>query len=123
MKANTNLAGRVAVITGAAHGIGLALALQAADKGMGSMVGVTVVCPETVETNITDIPGYREAGGRPTRDYPLNSLTPEATAEEIFDAVGTRRFRVYAARPLHGMFGSDPSAVIHRYPGDLARAS
>ncbi len=34
MKANTDLTGRVAVITGAARGIGLALALHAADKGM-----------------------------------------------------------------------------------------
>jgi len=33
MKANADMTGRVAVITGAARGIGLALTLHAADKG------------------------------------------------------------------------------------------
>ncbi|MFL6602919.1 MAG: SDR family NAD(P)-dependent oxidoreductase [Steroidobacteraceae bacterium] len=95
--------------------VGLSEELYRELDSMGSMVGVTVVCPETADTNITDTLGYREAGGRVMRDLPLNSLTPQATAEEIFDAVDTRRFRVYAARQLHGMFGSDPSSGATSY--------
>ncbi len=61
---------------------------------MGSQVGVTVVCPEVAQTNITGTPTYRKAGRRVMSDFPLNSLTPQAIAEEIVHAVDTRRFRV-----------------------------
>jgi short-subunit dehydrogenase len=78
----------------AAHAIvGLSEELYRELDSMGSQVGVTVVCPEVVQTNITETPPYRKAGRRVMSDF-MNSLTPQAIAEEIFDAVGTRRFRV-----------------------------
>jgi short-subunit dehydrogenase len=79
----------------AAHAIvGLSEELYRELDSMGSQVGVTVVCPEVVQTNITETCAYRKAGRRVMGDFPLSSLTPQAIAEEIFDAVGTRRFRV-----------------------------
>jgi NAD(P)-dependent dehydrogenase (short-subunit alcohol dehydrogenase family) len=85
----------------AVHAIaGLSEELYRELDSMGSEVGVTLVCPEVVETNITDAPDYLKAARYIMRDCSLNTPTPEQIAEEIFDAVARRRFRVFPQRRL-----------------------
>jgi NAD(P)-dependent dehydrogenase (short-subunit alcohol dehydrogenase family) len=91
--------------------VGLSEELYRELDSMGSEVGVTLVCPEVFDTNITESPDYRKAGRRSMRDCLLNALTPEQLAEEIFDAIATRRFRVFPQRRLQHVVPARPALV------------
>jgi short-subunit dehydrogenase len=70
-----------------------------------SRVGVTLVCPALVKTNITDAPDYQKATPSVMGDVPLNALPPEEIAEAIFAAMAVRRFRVSPTRELQARSG------------------
>lgn len=89
--------------------VGLSEELYRELDSMGSKVGVTLVCPEVVGTNITAARDYGKAGRYMMRDCSLNALTPEQIAEEIFDAVATRRFRVFSQRRMPHIVRARPS--------------
>ena len=91
----------------AAHAIvGLSEALYRELDLMGSQVGVTLVCPALVNTNIGDTPEYQKGGPSAPFDFAVGTMPPERMAEEIFAAVATRRFRVFPdARELQEMSG------------------
>jgi NAD(P)-dependent dehydrogenase (short-subunit alcohol dehydrogenase family) len=91
--------------------LGLSESLYRELDAMGSQVGVTVVCPDPMNTNVTsatrDRTGARQAEQTAhsvpslARDVPLNVLPPDELAEQIFAAIAARRFQVFPhARPV-----------------------
>jgi short-subunit dehydrogenase len=103
--------------------LGLSESLYRELDAMGSQVGVTVVCPARVNTNVTgatrDEPGTRQAVQTAhsvpslARDVPLNVLPPEELAEQIFAAVTARRFQVFPhARPVRELSSSRSDAPV-----------
>jgi len=73
--------------------VGMSESLHRELDSMGSGVGVTVVCPALVDKNVTGVP-QAERATQSAGDAPPNVLSPEELAEQIFDAVTIRRFRV-----------------------------
>jgi NAD(P)-dependent dehydrogenase (short-subunit alcohol dehydrogenase family) len=72
--------------------MGLSESLFRELDSMGSQVGVTLVCPAPGDTNIASTFESQNAASPSMRYVPLNSLPPEEVAEQIFAAVGARRF-------------------------------
>jgi NAD(P)-dependent dehydrogenase (short-subunit alcohol dehydrogenase family) len=80
----------------AAHAlVGLSEELYRELDSMGSQVGVTLMCPALIETNITDVPACHKARRSVIGDIPRSSVSPDEIAQEIFAALATRRFRVF----------------------------
>jgi NAD(P)-dependent dehydrogenase (short-subunit alcohol dehydrogenase family) len=95
-----------AAYVAATHAImGLSESLYRELDSIGSQVGVTVVCPTLVNTNVTSanhaLPGARKSerpvhSGSPTvRDASPTFLPPDELAERIFAAVAARRFWLF----------------------------
>ena len=72
--------------------VGLSESLYRELDSMGSRVGVTLVCPALGKTAIANAPKYQNSVSPPMRYVPLNCLSPEEVAEQIFAAVDARRF-------------------------------
>jgi NAD(P)-dependent dehydrogenase (short-subunit alcohol dehydrogenase family) len=64
--------------------VGLSESLYRELDSTGSRVGVTLVCPALGKTAIASAPEYQNSVSPPMRYVPLNSLTPEEVAEQIF---------------------------------------
>ncbi|MBJ19179.1 MAG: SDR family NAD(P)-dependent oxidoreductase [bacterium] len=75
------LSGRVAVVTGAASGIGLAMARRFAEEGM------KVVISDVEETSLTAaVKSFEQEGGPPRASCAMSASSPPSTSS------GTRPF-------------------------------
>jgi NAD(P)-dependent dehydrogenase (short-subunit alcohol dehydrogenase family) len=137
--------GKVAVVTGAASGIGFAVAERAAAEGMtvvladidsgrlrdaaaaGSSVGISVLCPAAVATDILNSGRHRPSRLGPAapaaeRDYPPldGVMQPAQAADIMFAGLAERRFWILT-HPEQGAPAIRARAediVTGRNPGD-----
>jgi NAD(P)-dependent dehydrogenase (short-subunit alcohol dehydrogenase family) len=72
--------------------VGLSESLYRELDSMGSRVGVTLVCPALGDTTIASASKHQSSVPPSMRHVPLNYLSPEEIAEQIFAAVDARSF-------------------------------
>ena len=109
--------------------VGLSESLYRELDAIGSQVGVTVVCPALVNTNVTSAT-CDQAGARQARpvvhsvapcacEVPQNVLPPGEFAEQIFAAVTVRRFWVFPHTRRMGELSSCRSDTVVGNQGNV----